>query len=197
MMRKLILTITFGVVLTGLFLFGNYWINTQPIWLIDRGLDEAFLTEVPTRNKQIVYFVEANGMRIAPNYKDVVCTEFVIKVIDNFDPLTTEEMNEIRILTKENIRDLIKNESSIIKGVQTALINADKGTEVKRIEDVRPGDFVQFWNVYQGKEYGHCGVVFEIDANESLTLYSSHPLTEGFGIQKYFWPDKTYFVRLK
>lgn len=197
MMRKLVLTVIVLIFLTGLFLFGNYWINTQPIWLIDRKIDETFLTEIPTKNKEIIHFVEENGIRIAPNYSDVVCTEFVIKVIDKFDPLTNDQKNEIRILTNKNVRELIKNESAIIKGVQTALINANKGTELKYIEDVRPGDFVQFWNVYQGKEYGHCGVVFQIEGNKSLTLYSSHPLTDGFGIQKYLWPDKVYFVRLK
>ena len=197
MIRKLILTITFGVVLTGLVLFGNYWINTQPIWLVDHRVDGKFLTDVPARNKQIIDFLEENGKRIAPNYGDVDCTEFVINVIDNFDTLTKAEKSQIRIITKENLRDLITTGSPIIKGVQTALVQGDKGIEIKWPEDVRPGDFVQFWNKYQSREYGHCGVVLKIDPNKSLTLYSSHPLTNGYGKQKYLWPDKVYFVRLK
>ncbi|MBA4056682.1 MAG: hypothetical protein C0490_18350 [Marivirga sp.] len=195
-MRNLTIIITLGLAAFGLVLFGNYWINTQPIWLIDRRINETSITEIPGKNKQIIYFLDASGMSIAPSYNEVVCTQFVIKVINKFTPLTKNEMNEIRILTTGDIGDLIKKESSIIKGVQTALVKAGKGTEVKEIENVKPGDLVQFWNLYQGKEYGHCGVVFEINANKSLTLYSSHPLTDGFGIQKYMWPDRAYFVRL-
>jgi hypothetical protein len=196
-MQKIIFIGVFALVLIGLSFFGNYWFNTQPIWVLERGIDQNVLNDIPIKNQRIINFIEANGKTIAPDYNDVVCTEFVIKVIDKFSPLTPDEKNGIRILTNDDLGDLIKSESPVIKGVQTALVSGGKGTEIKRIEDVKPGDFVQFWNLYQGKEFGHCGIVLEINPNETLTLYSSHPLTNGFGRQVYLWPDNVYFVRLR
>jgi hypothetical protein len=69
--------------------------------------------------------------------------------------------------------------------------------EIKESTDALPGDFVQFWNVFKGQAYGHCGIVLDIQPNKTITLYSSHPLTGGYGKQAYLWPDKIYFVRLK
>jgi hypothetical protein len=196
-MRKIIFTAVVALFLIGLSFFGNYWFNTQPIWVLEGPIDQNVLRDIPKKNQHIINFLEANGKTIAPDYNDVVCTEFVIKVIEKFIPLTAEDKNGIRVLTNDELDDLIKNESSVIKGVQAALVNGGKGTAIKRIEDVRPGDFVQFWNLYQGKEFGHCGIVLEINPNETLTLYSSHPLTNGFGKQVYLWPDNVYFVRLR
>ena len=56
---------------------------------------------LPDRNREIIAFVESKGDMLAPNYDDVVCTEFVIKVIDNFDQLTAKEKNKIRIITPD------------------------------------------------------------------------------------------------
>jgi hypothetical protein len=192
---------TIGTVLVltivGICIFGSYWTNTQPVWIVANEMAKDVLDNLPLKNKQIVELIEINGKEIAPNYKDVACTEFVIKVIDNFDPLTQAEKNDIRIITKQGLDSLIINESPIIRGVQTALLDANKGTRIDKIEDIKPGDFVQFWNLYLGKQYGHCGVVFQIDPNRTITLYSSHPLTDGYGKQAYLWPDKLYAVRLK
>jgi hypothetical protein len=197
MKEKLILIGVTGLVFVGLFLFANYWTNTQPIWVVDEKIDDKFLSKIPNKNRQIIHFIETNGKGLAPSYDKSVCTEFVIKVIDNFGPLTNSEKNNIRIITQSKIGDLIKDNSPIIKGVQTALIQGNKGIEIDKLADVNPGDFVQFWNVYNGKEYGHCGIVMNIRPNESLILYSSHPLTNGYGKQKFLWPDKLFFVRLK
>ena len=79
----------------------------------------------------------------------------------------------------------------------TALLRNNKGIEIKDSSEVLPGDFVQFWKVFQGRAYGHCGIVLGIEPNKTLTLYSSHPFTGGYGTQEYLWPEKTYFVRLK
>jgi hypothetical protein len=197
MKKNSILTLTVLLITVALLLFGNYWRRTQPIWIVEDRVDNNVLNILPPINKQIIDFVEANGRELAPNYDEVVCTEFVIKVIDKFQKLSNEEKDGIRIITTQDIGDLIINESSIVKGVQSALAKSDKGTEILNNEDVQPGDFVQFWNIYQGKEYGHCGVILSIDPNHSLTVYSSHPITAGYGKQKYLWPDKLFFVRLK
>jgi hypothetical protein len=174
-----------------------FWFNTQPVWPVDKTVEREVLDNLPVKNKEIIEFVEAKGQNLAPTYKGAVCTEFVIKVIDNVKPLTKAEKNDIRIITNSELDSLIEAGSPIIKGVQTALLKGDKGIEIKESADVLPGDFVQFWNVFQGKAYGHCGIVLDIDPNRTLTLYSSHPFTGGYGKQKYLWPEKIYFVRLR
>jgi len=197
MKRKIAISTALVLTIISISIFASYWVNTQPVWVVDSQMDIQALDNLPIKNKRIIQLIEANGKKIAPTYNDVACTEFVIKVINNFDTLTKKEKNDIRIITNKELDSLIDYESPIIRGVQTALLNGNKGIRVDRIEDVKPGDFVQFWNLYQGKEYGHCGVVFDIDANKSITLYSSHPLTDGYGKQEYLWPDKLYVVRLK
>jgi hypothetical protein len=84
-----------------------------------------------------------------------------------------------------------------MKGVQTALVKNNKGIEIQDSTDVMPGDFVQFWNGFGGSSYGHCGIVSEIRPGESITLYSSHPITDGFGVQKFLWPSRLFVVRLR
>ena len=197
MKRRITIGIGLIFAIAGIFFLGSYWINTQPVWVVTNEIDKHVLDNLPLKNKRIVELIETNGKEIAPTYQDVACTEFVIKVIDNFAPLTRGEKNDIRIITNNKLDSLINNESPIIRGVQTALLNGDKGIRIDKIEDLKPGDFVQFWNLYQDKEYGHCGVVFDINPKTTITLYSSHPLTDGYGKQAYLWPDKLYAVRLK
>lgn len=186
------LIVCFGIIGT----LAIFWFSTQPMWAVDKTIEKETLNNLPVRNKEIIEFIEAKGRDLAPTYNDAVCTEFVIKVIDNLKALTNSEKNDIRIITTSELDSLIEVESPTIKGVQTALVKGDKGIEIKSA-DVLPGDFVQFWNVFQGKAYGHCGIVLDIDPNRTLTLYSSHPFTGGYGKQVYLWPEKVYFVRLK
>jgi hypothetical protein len=174
-----------------------FWYNTQPVWIVDKKVKKEVLNNLPTKNKKTIEFIEANGPSLAPSYKVAVCTEFVIKVINKAAPLTKLEKNDIRIITNAALDSLIEAESPIIKGVQTALVKSGKGTEIKESTHVLPGDFVQFWNVFQGEGYGHCGVVLDVNPNKTITLYSSHPFTNGYGKQEYLWPEKIYFVRLK
>jgi hypothetical protein len=176
--------------------FASYWINTQPVWILNSDAIHEF-EGMPARNKQIIKFVEENGEALAPDYKQVVCTEFVIKVIEEFVPLITSEENKIRIITDEDIPAMLVKESPVIKGVHTSLVQANKGVEILQPEDVKPGDFVQFWNSYLGIPYGHCGVVFSVEPYKSIAVYSSHPVTGGYGKQKFLWPDHIFFVRLK
>jgi hypothetical protein len=196
--KKILIAITVGLTLTAIGLSCSYWINTQPVWLFkNKTVDKGILSSTPEQNIQIINFIEARGQELAPDYEGVVCTEFVIKVINNFKNLSQEEKRSIRIITSDQLDSLIEIDAPIIKGVQTALTQGKKGIEIYKLEDVRPGDFVQFWNVFKNEEYGHCGIVLEIRPNESITLYSSHPLTNGYGKQKFLWPDKMYFARLE
>ena len=196
-MRKLHWIVLATVILVGLVLFGHYWTSTQPILVATaRTIDEPRLRDMPPKNKAIITFIEENGARLAPTYEEAVCTEFVIKVVNEFETLSSKEKKGIRIITSDRLDSLVRQEAPIIRGVQSALIESDKGIEIST-QDVMPGDFVQFWNDYYGGVSGHCGIVMEIVPNESLTVYSSHPMTNGFGKQDFLWPDKVYFVRVK
>jgi len=194
--KSVITTAILILVIAGILIFGSYWINTQPVWAVDKTVAKELLAKLPIKNKRVIEFIESKGPELAPKYQTAVCTEFLIKVIGIEDPLTNAEMNDIRIITKSKLDSLIEADSPIIKGVQTALLRNAKGIEIKN-RDVLPGDFVQFWNKYQGKAYGHCGIVLDIEPDKTITIYSSHPLTDGYGKQKFLWPDKSYFVRLK
>jgi len=152
---------------------------------------------VPDLNKQLLEYARKHGTRISPTYEKAVCTEFLIQVIEPFRPLTKKEKNDIRILTKEPLGSLVEKDDPVIKGVQTALVSSGKGEIITQPEDVLPGDLVQFWTSWLWYPTGHCGVVVSLQPGKKLTLYSSHPFTNGFGKYAFEWPGKTYFVRLK
>jgi hypothetical protein len=169
MRRKIIICISIVTVSAGLFYLSAYWLNTQPVAVIDKSPEGEALVILPARNREIVRFIESNGKSLAPDYQTVVCTEFVIKVIEEFSPLTSDEKKDVRIITTGKLDELVRGESPLIKGVQSALSKRGKGEVVDRVDEVLPGDFVQFWNIYQGEVYGHCGIVMAIDPDQSIT----------------------------
>lgn len=149
---------------------------------------------IPLRNQQVIDTIKKYGPIISPTYKKAVCTELVIPVIEKFHKLNKTDKNRIRIITGKNIQELIKEGSPIPKGVYYALTEKEIGEPVDILEDVLPGDFVQFWT----DTWGHCGVVKSIDAkNKTMQLYSSFPSTDGYGIQLFRIPDYCFFVRMK
>lgn len=176
--------------------FLSYWLNTQPVKIVrDNAIGIDSSLELPGINRQIIEYIETHGGEIAPTYDTAVCTEFIIQVINHFKILTKEEKKLIRIITNEDLPTLIEANSSVVKGVQTAL-HGKKGAMIENTNEVMPGDFVQFWNIYNNAAYGHCGVVLSVEPNKKITVYSSHPLTNGYGKQTFLWPDKVFFVRL-
>lgn len=196
--KRIILIFSIGLVLLAAVFPFSYWINAQPVVVVNhKTVDKEMLLNTPEKNIQIINYIEAKGKTLAPNYKETVCTEFVIKVINHFNRLSASEKKALRIITTEKLDSLVLYDAPIIKGVQTALIQGNKGHEIDKIENVRPVDFFQFWNIYQNLALGHCGVVLEIEPYKSITAYSSHPMTGGYGKQKYLWPDKIYFAKLK
>lgn len=155
-------------------------------------------TNLPKKNINILKYIEAHGKEISPTYKSAVCTEYVIKVIGNFNTITIKTKNEIRIITDKKLDDLLMQNSAITKGVYTALINSKLGIPIDKIEEVKAGDFVQFWNNFNGKFIGHCGIVRALDIKKGIiSMYSSSPKTDGHGIQTYIIPQYIYFARLK
>lgn len=173
-----------------------HWYATQPIRIATAAVSSPkSIQELPKKNQEILQYIENQGKTLAPTYQEVVCTDYVINVLSNFYNLSPQEKRGIQIITEENLHDLIESDAAVIKGVYTALTVSGKGIPVTR-EQVLPGDFVQFWNVMGTGCYGHCGVIKSIEDQE-ITLYSSHPITNGFGVHTYRMPHKAYFVRLK
>jgi hypothetical protein len=159
---------------------------------------EVDSTNVPKKNKLILQFAHKHGAEISPTYHAAVCTEYVIKILSNFIPLSNKTKSDIRIITDQKIEDLLKSGSPIPKGIFTALINSKQGTAIEQIEEVKAGDFVQYWNGDRGKFVGHCGIVRAINIQKGIiSIYSSSPKTNGHGIQTYIIPEYIYFVRLK
>lgn len=197
-MRKILRWVLLPIGVVGGLVFVHAWAHTAPIWVYPyRQTDRVFLDTLPATNKKIIEYIEAEGPRIAPTYKQAVCTEFVIEAIEPFAPLTRAEKRSVRVITDQDLITLVQAESPVLQGVQRALTQGNKGIAVTRVDDVRPGDFVQFWNVYGGWVSGHCGIVAAINPGKTLTVYSSHPVTAGYGRQLYLWPDKVFFVRLR
>lgn len=149
--------------------------------------------KIPTKNILVIATVKKHGPEISPTYEKAVCTELVIQVIEKIQPLETIDKKRIRIITNENIQELLQENSPIPKGVFYALTEKEIGFAVKK-EDVLEGDFVQFWT----ETWGHCGIVKSINLDKKeMELYSSFPSTNGYGIQKFSIPEHVFFVRLK
>ena len=149
--------------------------------------------EIPQRNILVIKAVKKFGPDISSTYQKAGCTEVVIKIIEKFYKLEDTDKKRIRIITSENIQDLLKADSPIPKGVYYALLEKNIGLSIDQ-EDVLEGDFVQFWT----GTWGHCGIVKSIHLEEKeMELYSSFPSTNGYGIQKFAIPKHSFFVRLK
>lgn len=150
--------------------------------------------EIPQKNKAIIESVVQFGPTISSTYEKAVCTELVIQILQKFHPLTKTDKSRIRIITKQDVYALIKQDSPIPKGVYYALTANGIGKPIDTLTDVLPGDFVQFWT----GTWGHCGIVKEIHPEtKTMHLYSSFPSTNGYGVQIFNIPDYCYFVRLK
>lgn len=150
--------------------------------------------EIPEKNKLVVETVKKYGPSISSTYEKAVCTELVIQILQKVQPLSKTDRNRIRIITDEDVHDLLDQNSDIPKGVYYALTKKGIGKPIDNLNDVCEGDFVQFWT----RTWGHCGIVKSIDVdNERMELYSSFPTTNGYGIQEFSIPKHVFFVRLK
>ena len=146
------------------------------------------------KNSCVIDTVVRYGAGISPTYRKAVCTELVIRIIEKFYPLDKTDKSRVRIITNESIRDLLAADSPVTKGVYYALTEKGIGDPVDSLQQVRPGDFVQFWT----ETWGHCGIVKNIDCETGvMELYSSFPSTDGYGVQTFKIPKYCFFVRLK
>ncbi len=155
-------------------------------------------TNLPEKNKKILLYAAQYGKQISPTYEKAVCTEYVIQIVEKLQKLNTDQKQKIKIITNQNLQTLLDENSPIIKGVYHSFVSTGIGYPIDQIEQVKAGDFVQFWNNLNGKVQGHCGIVRAVDAKKGLlSLYSSSPKTNGHGIQLYLLPKYVYFTRLK
>jgi len=134
---------------------------------------------IPSINKMFIKYVEENGKRIAPSYKETNCVRFM-------DVLLTE-LFEIDDLTSKSIyinydekyiKKMLKRDSSAVSGVCFALVNCNHAEWVSP-ENAKPGDIIQYWST-TGFLHGHCGIIYGEDQN-GFVLLSSHPDSQGFG----------------
>lgn len=112
-------------------------------------------TDIPAKNKLLLQYTAEHGPDISPTYEAAVCTEYVISILSKFGAVSSKTKTDIRIITDKPISELLEEGSPVPKGIYTALINAKSGVAVDKMEDVKAGDFVQFWNHYNGKYVGH------------------------------------------
>lgn len=155
-------------------------------------------TMLPEKNKALLVCAAYNGPCIAPTYKEAVCTEYLIGVLEGTVKLTTEQKKRIRIITEKDLGELLREGSPVIKGVYYALTSSGQGIAIDKLDEVKAGDLVQFWDYYSGKPRGHCGIVRALDLEKGLiSIYSSSISTNGHGKQLYVMPQYAYFVRLK
>lgn len=154
------------------------------------------IEDIPEKNLAIIKYAEAVGDSLAPTYNTAVCTEYLVKILEHFTPLTKKDKRLINIVDADTLVESIYADEARIRGVQTALVKSKKGISIEDPDMVRPGDLVQFWNVFFNVPKGHCGIVLDLVPNRYITLISSSKRTEGHGVQTYYWPEKAYFVRL-
>ena len=157
-------------------------------------VQEITIKEIPPKNQLLVKAAKEFGPDISATYEKAVCTELVIQVLEKVQPLTKTDKRRIRIITNEDIQQLLNDNSNLPKGVYYALSEKVIGIPVSDQNEVQEGDLVQFWT----ETWGHCGIVKSIDpAKNEMELYSSFPSTNGYGIQKFPIPAHSFFVRLK
>jgi len=189
-MRKYIHFLPFLIIL---FSFNESQNSNKKPLKIQSYIEKTKPNGIPQRNILVINAVKKYGPEISSTYQKAVCTELVIKIIEKFHNLEDVDKKRIRIITNENIQDLLKANSPIPKGVHYALIEKNIEFAIKQ-EDVLEGDFVQFWT----ETWGHCGIVKSINLEKKeMELYSSFPSTNGYGIQKFDIPKHSFFVRLK
>lgn len=151
-----------------------------------------------SQNDSIISYVKKHGYTLAPSYKEVVCTNFLVKVLQHFTKVDKITYQRIQIITSKPISQLLEQKSEIPNGVCYALTSKGLGKYVT-LEEAKSGDFVQFWNSFFGiYSSGHCGILDHIDYDQKkIYMYSSHPQTDGFGLHVFDMPDYVVFARLK
>ncbi|MFC6267574.1 hypothetical protein [Frigoriflavimonas asaccharolytica] len=73
------------------------------------------ILEIPKKNISIIEAAKKYGPEVSSTYKKAVCTEFLIQILEKSENLTSLDKSRIRIITNDDIQDLLKNKSMIQK----------------------------------------------------------------------------------
>ncbi len=139
--------------------------------------------------------------------REVDCVIFVAAVVESLlqRELTKTERDAIYINNiggNRNLGWLIRVNDRRIRGVQTALVEMEKG-EVVKPEDAKPGDFVQFWRLKKRKWIGHVAIIAEVvdrKAGACALIFGAHQSLRKVGMANYevhLDVPQTYIVRYK
>ena len=82
---------------------------------------------------------------------------------------------------QKKLASLVSGGDPRTKGVVLALVNSDQGVEIG-LDQLRPGDFVQYWYDSKGKIAGHVVQVVEVvSTGEKIKAHGSHGSKHGVG----------------
>ncbi len=139
--------------------------------------------------------------------RQVNCVVFVAAVVESLmqRPLTKSERDAIYINNiggTRNLGRLLRVNDKRIRGIQTALVEMEKG-EIIKPGDARPGDFVQFWRLRKGKWSGHVAIIAETlnkRKGACALIFGAHKSLRKIGMANYelhLDVPQTYIVRFK
>lgn len=141
--------------------------------------------------------------------KQLNCVQFMVAVVEQLlqRELSAEERSAILINNigrRANLGRLIGEDDRRVRGIQTALVEMEKG-EVVDLSEARPGDFVQYWVQRNGRWTGHAAIIQEIRDENGMRcaiVFGSHQSLGGVGIGEFEVGlnepgAKVYLVRFK
>ncbi|RMG18717.1 MAG: SH3 domain-containing protein [Planctomycetota bacterium] len=85
----------------------------------------------------------------------------------------------------DELQDLVEAKDSKTKGVQQALVDAGLG-EVVDVEDVEPGDLIQYWYGKPGSRRGHASVIDTVERTGDrirVEILGAHKSVGGVGLR--------------
>jgi hypothetical protein len=150
-----------------------------------------------------------------PSKKQINCVQFVLAVVQKIIPSLPDSAKTRILISDLSAADVESNANGIItsgnsktKGVQQALIDINRGTEVA-LTDAKAGDLIQYWmQKSDGTWFGHSGVIEAVDdtggvrratifgASQSLKKIGSSPADKRL-ILKADPKRRIYIVRIK
>ncbi len=141
--------------------------------------------------------------------QQVNCVQFMVAVVEELlqRELTEDERDAIlikKIGRRKHLWRLIVHNDRRIRGIQTALVQMRKGQMIKPSE-AKPGDFVQYWRLKDGRWVGHAAIILEIMNRNGMLcalVFGSHQSLGGVGVGNFEVglndpQTKTYLVRFK
>lgn len=132
-------------------------------------------------------FGEPESLAIAKRYEgapygeaagkgEFVCSTFIVQVLREMTPIGDNTAGRINIVLADSkpeaVDKLVDADDENIRGIQFALEHAKIGQAVKP-EEVRPGDFVQYWYREGAHWAGHSAIVVEL-LGDKLKIYGAH-----------------------